>query len=293
MAHAATPLTIEDLRTEISTMTNTVSSNVTAAIERKFGEKIACVVSTVTKLDTKVSAVEKYAAHQYDMARSKLLQTAEKDYDVMTQKMFKHSSLVLSTPASARRPTGRGSPSPAADPSFTEETRAAVQAYVVDAVGTGKYTVEKVKGGIRLVHTGRSARVRRSDAERLVAEHRGPLESRFGLFLHYDRPYEYRSLLKNARDFLAALKKKCPTISKFSVSNGVCLVDSIPVGPAWLVPPGSEKWAALLDTLARDFGQLPTDPSLIDKRGYFTPLFADAYVASAGILPLSAFVDEG
>ncbi len=201
--------------------------------------------------------------------------------------MFTESGLILTLPGPSRRSPGRSEDPVSAPPKVSAATRAEVETLVASVVGPGKYTFEPMRNGLRLVHTSRSSQARRRDAEQLLPHHRDTFRSRFNLSLQLDRPFAQRQFVKVAYEFLEGVKKACPSVSKIGVSKGMCYLNSLPIGPIWLVPRRKTAWPPLYDMIIRDFANMPKAAADIANDGYFAPLLAHAFVFDSGLRQIS------
>jgi hypothetical protein len=218
-------------------ITKSLTDAVMNSLDTKLDAKLSGIVTNVTNVTARVDKLENAATHQYKADKARLVTAARKDFDAATRRMFDESSLMLSPPA-----TSRFQPGPPQKVHFDpkspamEARRLEICAELDKTAGTGKYTVDTTKRGYRLVHNGNSFQARRSDAKRLIEDFRAPWLSQFELYLHYDRPYEYRQILKRGRDLMSKFKGVCPTVKKVGIVDGICHANSLPLGPAWLVP---------------------------------------------------------
>jgi hypothetical protein len=286
-----TALTLDDLKKFTlerdaefqKALTSSVTNAVLTSVDKKLDEKLPGILDTVNNVVARTENLEKAAAHDYEVNKVRLLQEAKREFQATTREMFDESGLILTSPrqTSSRHPSGTSSEATAVTPAPSAETRAAVLAYVESVVGPGKYTVNSVKNGLRLVHTSRSSQDRRASAE-LLLPHRAAFRSRFNLSLQLDRPYALRQLVRHAYAFLDGAKRSCSQITKVGVSKGLCYVNSLPIGPIWLVP-RKGMWHDMYDVISRDFGLLPPTADEIDSDGYFASLFAQAFVSDAGL----------
>ncbi len=273
-------ISAEELKQILADQQTALTSAVTNSVNAAFDAKLAALHDRVDGAVARVDTLEQKITESRENESSRLVAGAKREFDTLTREMFHESGLVLTKPASSRA-TPANSAATAATPS-PSTSAADVQAYVESVVGPGKYSVEPMKVGFRLVHNSRSPQIRRNDASELnVEQHRRVIRSRFGLSLSLDRPYLYRTLVRVAYDFLDGAKKACPAIRKVGVSKGFCFVNSLPIGPVWLVPANKHVWMTMYDVIARDLGQMPSTTEEIGPDGFFGPLFKHAFVRGA------------
>ncbi len=276
-------ISAEELKTILADQKTALAETVTTSINAAFDAKIAVINDKVDGAIARVETLEQKAANDREVDSSRLLAGARREFDSITREMFHESGLVLSKPASSRSTTtDKTASASVAATAESSSTLAAIQTFVDGTVGPGKYTVEPTKIGFRLVHTSRSTQTRRADAAKLNTEqHRQAVRTRFGLSLSIDRPYAYRTLVREAYKFLEGVKASCPAVKKIEVSKGLCFVNSLPLGPMWLVPPNREIWPEMITVISREFARMPTDAGDIGADGYFDSLFKHAFVSAA------------
>jgi hypothetical protein len=81
-------------------------------------------------------------------------------------------------------------------------------------------------------------------------------------------------------------------IKKVGVSKGFCFVNSLPIGPAWLIPANENVWPKMYDTIIRDLAQMPQTADDISSDGFFGSLFAHAFVLAGGVSASPTFTSR-
>jgi hypothetical protein len=253
--------------------------------DRQIEDVVSAIGTTTTALSRRTGQIEGVVTSQVLLARNKIVSDAEQAFASATHASFEESALMLSPPGPGRKQNGSADVATANRELISDAAFDAVSAFV-STTFPGKYSVELTKKGFRLKHNSRSAQVRRAEAAEMIKTHRKEFTDRFGLYMHYDRTFEYRVVVKNALDFLRVLKSGCPEVEKYAVVSGVCQINEVPIAPASLIPRNNASWDGLVRLLAIQVPGLrsrrvPT--SLKDFKGVMYEDVANYFAIAAGV----------
>jgi hypothetical protein len=248
----------------------------------KFSDAVAAVSAATAAVSRRTAEIETVVTSQVLLARNKIVHDAEKAFATATHQSFEESAVMLSPNGPGRKQDGSRDNSASIADLISDTAFAAVSSYV-DTTFSGKYTVELTKKGFRMKHNSRSSQVCRADAAQLIKDHRKDFTERFGLYMHFDRTFEYRMVVKNALSFLRILKSGCPAVEKYAVVNGVCQINEIAVAPAALIPTNNAVWEGLATLIAKEVPGLRMCPAQNGSQGVLYDQVADYFALAAGV----------
>jgi hypothetical protein len=252
------------------------------ALGGKLDSAVSALSTATAALTQRTAQIETVVSSQVLLARNKVVGDAENAFAAATHASFEESALMLSPPGPGRKQDGsRDTPSASKD-LISDAAYARVSDYV-NSTFPGKYYVELTKNGYRLKHSSRSSQVRRADAAKMIQEYRKIFIEQFGLYMHFDRTFEFRAVVKNALSFLRVLKAECSAVEKYAVTNGICVINEVPVAPAALIPRNNASWDGLVQLFAGVVPGLRQFSVARGSKGVLYDKVGDYYALAAGV----------
>jgi hypothetical protein len=257
------------------------------ALKSTKSDLCTAITNTETKLGSAISGIGKRTSrleHAFSLlsraARTGVVEHAKRQHETLLQRMFDDANLLLISPLHAGH-DGRMVRGPVGcDVNKIKE--------FVDKYATG-FDVELNKTvGFRLVHSSRSAQVRRKAAAGLLKHAKKDAEDELGLSLQYDKPWDLREKQTLAHKFLAALKNNSGgvVVSK-TVKSGFLVVNDIRLAPEYLVPK-MHRWDNLLKLVLQKVRGWGNRAPLSPETGAMADVFGAEYAADHGVFDLDA-----
>jgi hypothetical protein len=248
-----------------------------------------------TLLDKKLNNVGKRVTHletAYNLStrfqRASVVEAVKEKHDRVLRAMFNESSLLVVSPLVEGNAGKLSRPVPACS---LEDVKQVIDG--ISALNGIKYEIEPTDAGYRLLMASWSPQTRRRSAAAFISHARKALETDLGLYLQYDKPYELRSLQREAYKFLSVVKKAGGSaVDKKELKGGYIVINGVRFAPEYLVP-GPSYWDRLADEVVVKIkswrGRPPTSP----EHGLMTEVFKHFFAAHKGVVHLEDISLDG
>jgi hypothetical protein len=213
--------------------------------------------------------------------RTSVVESVKDRHDRILRAMFTESSLLVVSPLVEGNEGKLSRPPPSCSQGEIVDTLKSIP-----ALNDIKFEIEPSDVGFRLLMASWSPQTRRRSAAAIIRHARDTIKDNLGLYVQYDKPYELRTMQREAYKFLSVVKRLGGSaIEKKELKGGFIVINGVRFAPEYLVP-GPAYWDKLAEAVVTKIkgwrGRPPSSPT----DGVMTCTFGHFYASFKGVVEL-------